>query len=96
MIEVRQTLGFDRWLRNLRDPAARDRIFVRIRRLSLGNPGDVRPVGDGVSEMRIDWGPGDRVYFVGQGDRTVILLSGGDKRSQQADIAAAIALARQL
>jgi putative addiction module killer protein len=72
----------------------RARITARIRRLSLGNPGDVKPVGGGVSEMRIDWGPGYRVYFARRGDVVVILLCGGDKRTQDRDIRRAIALAR--
>jgi putative addiction module killer protein len=72
------------------------RINVRIRRLSLGNPGDVRPVGEGVSEMRIDYGPGYRVYFVQRGRAMVVLLAGGDKRTQQRDIETAHALAREL
>ena len=96
MPEIRETRRFRAWLLGLRDPMARDRVLVRIRRLSLGNPGDVRPVGGGVSELRIDWGPGYRVYFVGRDDHTVILLAGGDKRSQRADIELAIALAREL
>lgn len=76
--------------------ARRARIDVRIRRLSLGNPGDVRPVGEGVSELRIDYGPGYRVYFVQRGQRVVILLAGGDKRTQSQDIETAIVLARTL
>ena len=95
MIEVRQTDVFADWLADLRDRNARARITVRIRRLSLGNPGDVRPVGSGVSEMRIDYGPGYRVYFVRRGDAVVILLCGGDKQSQDRDIARAVALAQE-
>lgn len=72
------------------------RINVRIRRLSLGNPGDVRAVGEGVSEMRIDYGPGYRIYFVRRGVAVVVLLAGGDKRAQDRDIATAHALARGL
>ena len=72
------------------------RINARIRRLSLGNPGDVKPVGEGVSEMRIDYGPGYRVYFVQRGAALVVLLAGGDKRTQERDIATARALAREL
>lgn len=75
---------------------ARHRILVRIRRLSLGNPGDVRAVGDGVSEMRIDYGPGYRVYFIALGKMVVVLLAGGDKQTQTRDISVAIALARNL
>lgn len=79
----------------LRDREARARITVRIRRLSLGNPGDVKPVGSGVSEMRIDYGPGYRVYFIRRGDTVVVLLCGGDKRTQDRDIARALELARE-
>jgi putative addiction module killer protein len=95
-IEVRETEAFATWFRKLRDERARARILVRIRRLSLGNPGDVRAVGEGVSEIRIDYGPGYRVYFVARGESLVVLLAGGDKRSQSRDIEAAIALARIL
>jgi len=96
MIEVRQTDIYEEWFANLRDREARARIDVRIRRLSLGNPGDVRPVGEGVSEIRIDYGPGYRVYFVQRGEMLVILLAGGDKRTQDGDIRAALRLAREL
>jgi putative addiction module killer protein len=96
MIEVRQTDVFTEWFAGLRDREARSRITVRIRRLSLGNPGDVRPVGSGVSEMRIDHGPGYRVYFVGRGDMVVVLLCGGDKRHQNRDIARALELAQEV
>ena len=80
----------------MRDRQARARIVARIRRLSLGNPGDVKPVGSGVSEMRIDYGPGYRVYFTQRGEVVVILLCGGDKRTQDRDIAHAIAMVREL
>ncbi|MES2721886.1 MAG: type II toxin-antitoxin system RelE/ParE family toxin [Pseudomonadota bacterium] len=96
MIEVRETEAYAAWFDALRDAQARARILIRIRRLSLGNPGDVKPVGSGVSEMRIDYGPGYRVYFVRRGDTLAILLAGGDKRTQSRDIAAAIALAARL
>lgn len=96
MIEIRQTEVFASWFARLRDRQARARIDVRIRRLSLGNPGDVRPVGEGVSEPRIDYGPGYRVYFVPRGAQVVILLAGGDKRSQNQDIQTALELARNL
>lgn len=96
MIEVRETEAYAAWFDALRDAQARARILIRIRRLSLGNPGDVKPVGSGVSEMRIDYGPGYRVYFVRRGDTVAILLAGGDKRTQSRDIAAAIALAARL
>ena len=95
MIEVRQTDVYARWFDGLRDERARARINVRVRRLSLGNAGDVRPVGEGVSELRIDHGPGYRVYFVQQGPAPAA-LAGGDKRSQLRDIATARRLARGL
>jgi len=87
---------FRAWRLSLRDLRARDRIAARIRRLELGNPGDVRPVGEGVFELRIHWGPGYRIYCVNRGRRVVVLLAGGDKRSQAADIQDAIQLARAI
>jgi putative addiction module killer protein len=96
MIEVRQTEHFVVWLAGLSDPTARGRIIDRIDRLECGNAGDVRPVGEGVSEMRIDYGPGYRVYFTRVGIRVVILLAGGDKRTQRADIQKALRLARDM
>jgi putative addiction module killer protein len=96
LIEIRQTDIFAAWFAGLRDRQARARITARIRRLSLGNPGDVRPVGHGVSEMRIDYGPGYRVYFVQRGEVLVILLCGGDKRTQNRDVARALAIVREL
>ena len=96
MIEIRQTEVYSRWFRRLRDRQARVRIDVRIRRLSLGNPGDVRPVGEGISEMRINYGPGYRVYFARRGQALVVLLAGGDKDSQKRDIRRALELARGL
>ena len=96
MIEIRQTDVYAQWLEKLRDRQAKARIAIRIRRLSLGNPGDVRPVGGGVSELRIDYGPGCRVYFLKQGAALVILLAGGDKSSQADDITKARNLARIL
>jgi putative addiction module killer protein len=96
MVEVRQTEVFSKWLRELRDRQARARIQTRIDRLHLGLAGDVRPVGKGVSELRIDYGPGYRVYFVQRGRELVILLAGGDKRTQDRDIKTAIELARNL
>lgn len=96
MIEVRQTREFATWFGDLRDVRARARISVRIDRLALGNPGDAKPVGEGVSELRVDYGPGYRVYFTQRGSKLVILLCGGDKASQVRDIAAAKALAREL
>jgi len=95
-VEIRQTDVFENWFATLRDRAARARITARIRRLSLGNPGDVKPVGAGVSEMRIDYGPGYRVYFVGRGETIVILLCGGDKRTQDRDIKRALELAHDV
>ena len=96
MIEVRQTEVYARWFGKLRDRQARARINVRIRRLSLGNTGDVRPVGEGVSELRIDYGPGYRVYFVQQDQSLALLLIGGDKSTQNRDIARAHDLAQGL
>jgi putative addiction module killer protein len=96
MVEVRQTEVFATWFAALRDRAARARITSRIRRLSLGNPGDVKPVGGGVSEMRIDYGPGYRVYYVGRGEMVVVLLCGGDKGSQDRDIKRALELAAEV
>jgi len=96
MIEVRESDVFKAWFAGLRDQEARARIRLRIRRLSAGNPGDVKPVGKGVSEMRINYGPGYRLYFVGRGNTVVILLCGGDKRSQVRDIARAIEMAQEI
>lgn len=96
MIDVRQTGIFAKWLKSLRDADAKARINARIRRLSLGNPGDVKPVGEGVSELRIDYGPGYRIYYVRKGKAVVVLLVGGDKRTQQKDIETAKALAREV
>jgi len=96
MLEVRQSAAYVAWFAGLRDRAARVRIDIRIRRLSLGNPGDVKPVGAGVSELRVDYGPGYRVYFVRKGDEYVVLLAGGDKSSQDRDIREAKALAKAL
>ncbi len=96
MIEVRQTEIFGRWLANLSDGRAPARVNARIRRLSIGNPGDTKSVGGGVSEMRIDYGPGYRVYFIRRGEALVILVAGGDKRTQDRDIAMAIKLAHDL
>jgi putative addiction module killer protein len=96
MIEIRQTEAYAQWFKGLRDRTARARINARIRRLSMGNPGDVRPVGEGVSELRIDYGPGYRVYFVQRGETLVILLAGGDKHTQDRDIVKARDLAQEL
>ena len=96
MIEVRQTDKYSEWFDALRDRQARARINARIRRLSLGNPGDVKPLGAGVSELRIDYGPGYRVYFTQRDREVVILLAGGDKRTQERDIRVALELARAI
>jgi putative addiction module killer protein len=96
MIEIRQTEVYARWIAGVADDRARARIEVRVYRLSLGNPGDVKPVGEGISEMRIDYGPGYRVYLTRRGKALVILLCGGDKRTQARDIDTAKVLARQL
>ncbi len=96
MIEIRQTEVYSRWFNGLRDRQAKARINVRIRRLSLGNPGDVKPVGGGVSELRIDYGPGYRVYYVQRGQTLVILLAGGEKHTQDRDIETALELAREI
>ena len=96
MIEVRETEAYTDWFSDLRDRQARARIDIRIRRLSLGNPGDVKPVGEGVSELRIDYGPGYRVYYRQRGEQIIILLAGGDKRTQEHDIKQALKLAREL
>ena len=96
MFEVRKTEVYARWLDGLRDVRARARVLVRIERLAAGNPGDVRPVGEGVSELRIDYGPGYRVYFKKQERTIIILLAGGDKRTQSRDIETALRLARNL
>ena len=96
MVEVRQTNVYRRSFRKIKDRRARARILTRIRRLSLGNPGDARPVGEGVSELRIDYGPGYRVYYVQRGETVVVLLAGGDKDSQDRDIRNSLRLARNL
>jgi putative addiction module killer protein len=94
VIEIRQTETYANWFSSLRNRKARARIDVRIRRLSLGNPGDVKPIGGGVSELRVDYGPGYRVYFVQRGATVILLLAGGDKRTQERDIKKALELAR--
>ena len=96
MFEIRKTEAFARWLDELRDVRARARVQVRIERLAAGNPGDIRPVAGGVSELRIDYGPGYRVYFKHVGREIVILLAGGDKSTQSADIRTALRIARNL
>jgi len=96
MVEIRKTELFANWLDNLRDIRAKVRVLVRIERLASGNAGDVKPIGEGVSEMRIDHGPGYRVYFIQRGSELIILLAGGDKSSQSRDIKSAIRLAQNL
>jgi len=91
--EILKSATFDAWFSRLKDRQARARIAARIDRLTLGNPGDVKPVGSGISEMRIDYGPGYRVYFVQRGSTVVVILCGGDKRTQAADIKRAIKIA---
>lgn len=94
MYEIIKSDTFDGWLIGLRDRQARIRIQARVDRLIEGNPGDVKPVGGGVSELRIDYGPGDRVYFMRSGPLIIVLLAGGDKQTQAADIKRAIAIAQ--
>ena len=94
MTRIRRSSVFIKWLKKLRDPQARTRIVARIKRLENGNPGDVEPAGKGISEMRIDYGPGYRVYYKDTGKEIIILLCGGDKTTQDADIANAKKIAR--
>ena len=96
MIEIHKTDTYVEWLDSLSDIHARARILARVERLAMGNPGDVRPVGEGVSELRIDYGPGYRVYYKKHGRELVILLAGGDKHTQASDIKTALRLARNL
>jgi putative addiction module killer protein len=96
VVEIRKTGLFARWLDSLRDLQARARVQARIERLAMGNPGDVKPVGEGVSELRINYGPGYRVYFKQRGREIVILLAGGNKSTQARDIRIALGLARNL
>lgn len=96
MLEIRKTKTYAQWIDNLRDLQARARIQVRIERLAAGNPGNAKTVGEGVSELRIDYGPGYRVYFTKRGREVVILLAGGDKTTQAADIKIALRLAHNL
>lgn len=96
MIEVRKTASFSDWMAGLRDHRARAKIAARIDRLALRNPGDVEPVGEGISELRIHYGPGYRVYFVSRGKTLVVLLCGGDKSTQNKDIKTAKMLAANL
>lgn len=96
MVKIFQLPGFRKWHESLRDGIAKARISARIDRLLLGHLGDAKPVGDGVSELRINHGPGYRLYFVQSGDVLIVLLCGGDKSTQARDIAAAKLLARDL
>jgi putative addiction module killer protein len=96
MFEIRKTETYARWLDGLHDIQARARVQVRVERLAAGNPGDVKPVGEGVSEMRINYGSGYRVYYTQRGREVVVLLAGGDKRTQVTDIKTALRLARNL
>jgi putative addiction module killer protein len=96
VIELRKTDVFARWLDELRDLQVRARVQARLDRLAEGNPGDVKPVGEGVSELRIDYGPGYRVYFKARGRTVIILLAAGDKRTQAGDVRTALRLAREL
>ncbi|MDP2066327.1 MAG: type II toxin-antitoxin system RelE/ParE family toxin [Hydrogenophaga sp.] len=96
MLEIRKTTLFAQWLDGLRDLQARARVQARIERLAAGNPGDAEPVGEGVAELRIHYGPGYRVYFKQRGQVLIVLLAGGTKMSQAKDIKAALRLARDL
>lgn len=96
MYEIRKTDTYAHWIDSLRNIHARARVLARVERLAAGNPGDVKPVGEGVSELRIDYGPGYRVYFTMRGHTLIILLTGGDKRTQTTDIKTALRLARNL
>lgn len=96
VIEIRKTTEFAKWIDGLKNFQARARIQARIERLRLGNPGDVKPVGSGVSELRIDTGPGYRVYFIQRGEVLIVLLAGGDKNTQESDIKTALKLAENL
>lgn len=95
-MEIRKTKAYSQWIDALQDVKGRARILVRIERLAAGNPGDVKPVGEGVSELRMDFGPGYRVYYKKRGSEIIILLAGGDKGSQEKDIEKAKELARNL
>lgn len=95
MVEIIKSGTFDRWLRKLKDGRAKARVQMRIDRLALGNPGDVEPIGEGLSELRVDYGPGYRVYFMQRGTVFIVLLCGGDKRTQKQDIQKAKAIAAE-
>ena len=96
MIQIQQTETYAKWFAGLRDRVVRARIDIRIRRLSLGNAGDTKPVGEGVSELRVDHGPGYRIYFIQRGEVVIVLLAGGDKSTQDKDIRNAKDLANDL
>ncbi len=96
MYEIRRTDTFSKWLDRLRDARARVRVLSRLTRVEAGNLGDHKPVGEDVSELRIDYGPGYRVYFTKRGSTIIVLLIGGDKSSQKQDIKRAIQLAQEL
>ena len=96
MVEIRKTDIFGKWIDGLKDIRARARVQARIERLACGNPGDAKPVGEGVSELRVNYGPGYRVYFKKKGRTVIVLLVGGDKRTQSRDIRTALRLARNL
>ena len=96
MIEIRQTEYYIKWFEKLKDRRARAKIAIRIRRVSLGNLGDVKPVGEGISELRIDYGPGYRVYFTQRNNQLIILLAGGDKTTQTSDIQKAKKIALEI
>jgi putative addiction module killer protein len=96
MIEIRKTDVFAKWFDGLKDIRARARVLVRIERLATGNPGNAAPVGEGVSELKIDYGPGYRIYYKQFGEQLVILLAGGNKNTQAKDVKIALRLARNL
>jgi len=96
IVKIKQTEAYEEWFNSLSDGRAKARIDVRIRRMSLGNPGETRSVGEGVMELKIDYGPGYRVYYLSKGKTVVILLAGGDKKTQNKDIARAKALAKEI
>ena len=96
MVQIQQTETYAKWFAGVRDRVTRARIDIRIRRLSLGNAGDTKPVGEGVSELRVDHGPGYRIYFIQRGEFVIVLLVGGDQSTQDKDIRNAKALANDL
>jgi len=96
MLELRKSNVFDQWFRHLRDRQAKARIAARLDRLAMGNPGDAKPIGDGISELRIDYGPGYRIYYIQRGQMIIVLLCVGDKSSQNKDIALAKTMAARI